>query len=136
MIRRSLSIYFFKGFGVGGGGSGRGLGGSIFNALGGAGQPLGGLFNKALEWCSTAHAQDIARQEGIELRDIKFESTPDGGVRVVVDAPNASQQQIEQLGRRVEVECPVARFRSTQVVGGASSPQGMKWLRAPDKYDR
>ncbi|EPY29575.1 hypothetical protein STCU_04446 [Strigomonas culicis] len=70
---------------------------------------------------------------GIDLRDIRFEKTPEGGINVMVDAPAATPLQIEQLGQRVQEECPVARFRKTQV---NSPKQQMKWLRAPDKYDR
>ncbi|CAD2219232.1 hypothetical protein AGDE_05573 [Angomonas deanei] len=88
--------------------------------------------DKALEMCSTSHAYDIARQEGIDVRDIKFTTTPEGAVQVMVDAPNATPLQIEQLGNRVQEECPVARMRKTQV----SEKQAMKWMRLPDPYDR
>ncbi|RNF03733.1 peroxiredoxin-like protein [Trypanosoma conorhini] len=111
----------------GGKGSEGGKGGGPF------GGPFGGLFDKALEWCSEAHARDIARRQGIDIRDIRFEQTPQGGINVFVDAPNATPKQIEQLGQQVMVECPVARFRKTQVT---SPQQKVQWLRLPDRYDR
>ncbi|CCW70283.1 unnamed protein product [Phytomonas sp. Hart1] len=107
----------------------------LFNfGLGGfGGGPFGDFIDKALEWCSRSHALDIARRNGIDLHDIRFEKTSEGGVRVMVDAPNASQLQIEELGRRVQEECPIARFRKTHI---HTPEQQMKWLRLPDKYDR
>ncbi|KAH8603999.1 hypothetical protein ERJ75_001763000 [Trypanosoma vivax] len=99
--------------GLSGGNAGDNKGG------GGFGGPLGGFFDKALEWCSEAHARSISRRQGIDVRDIKFEKTPEGGIKVIVDAPNATVKQIEQLGEQVMEECPVARFRKTQV----TSPQ-------------
>lgn len=119
----------FPGFG-GGGGSG---GGGGFPGFGGGGGGLGGMIDKALEWCSVSHARDIAREQGIDLRDIRFEKTKDGGVNVMVDAPAATPLQIEQLGKRVQEECPVARFRKTQI---NSPKQEMKWMRLSDPYDR
>lgn len=122
---------FFGGQGGSGGfgnmGGGGGAGGSPF------GGPLGGFMDKALEWCSESHARDIAREMGVDLRNIKFEKTPAGGMNVVVDAPNATPLQIEQLGKRVQEECPVARFRKTQV---HSPQQAMKWVQLPSNYDR
>ncbi|ORC85847.1 uncharacterized protein TM35_000321620 [Trypanosoma theileri] len=113
--------------GKSGQGPGAGFGGGSF------GGPFSGLFDKALEWCSEAHARDIARRQGIDIRDIRFEKTAEGGINVVVDAPNATPKQIEQLGEQVMEECPVARFRKTQV----TSPQEkIQWLRLPDRYDR
>ncbi|KAH9598331.1 hypothetical protein LSM04_002649 [Trypanosoma melophagium] len=108
-------------------GPGAGFGGGSF------GGPFSGLFEKALEWCSEVHARDIARRQGIDIRDIRFNKTPEGGINVVVDAPNATPKQIEQLGEQVMEECPVARFRKTRV----TSPQEkIQWLRLPDRYDR
>ncbi|ESL08231.1 hypothetical protein TRSC58_04070 [Trypanosoma rangeli SC58] len=109
------------------------FGGGRGSEGGNGGGPFGGLFDKALEWCSEAHARDIARRQGIDIREIRFEHTPQGGINVFVDAPNATPKQIEQLGQQVMVECPVARFRKTQV----TSPQKtVQWLRLPDRYDR
>ncbi|EAO00101.1 Present in the outer mitochondrial membrane proteome 18 [Trypanosoma cruzi] len=118
-----------QGFGSFGGGRGS-EGGNWSGPFGG---PLGGLFDKALEWCSEAHAHDIARRQGIDMREIRFEKTPEGGVKVFVDAPQATPKQIEQLGEQVMVECPVARFRKTHVT---SPQQTVQWLRLPDRYDR
>ncbi|KAG5505595.1 hypothetical protein JIQ42_08361 [Leishmania sp. Namibia] len=122
------------------GGSSGGNGGGIFGGLAGGssggfppGGPLGGLLDKALEWCSESHARDIAREMGVDLRDIRFEKTPEGRMTVIVDAPTATPLQIEQLGKRVEEECPVARFRKTQV---SSPKQEMKWVQLPPRYDR
>lgn len=140
MLRRTAGRSFFGDFSSGfsnfssrfgfrGGAGTHGASGG----LGSFGGPLGGLLDKALEWCSVSHAHDIARQQGIDLRDIRFEKAPNGGVNVMVDAPNATPLQVEQLGKRVQEECPVARFRKTQV---SSPSQQMKWLRIPDKYDR
>lgn len=95
---------------------------------------FGSMFDKMLEWCSTSHAHDIAKRQGIDLRDIKFETKPDGSIQVLVDAPTATPKQIEQLGAQVMEECPVARFRKSQVKNNASAQ--MQWLRLPDKYDR
>ncbi|CAJ16587.1 uncharacterized protein TEOVI_000588200 [Trypanosoma equiperdum] len=115
----------------------RDSGAGPFERSGGGGGPfggsLGGLFDRALEWCSESHARDIARREGIDVRDIRFEKTPEGGVKVMVDAPNATIKQIEQLGEKVMDECPVARFRKTQVT---SPQQKVEWIRIPDRYDR
>lgn len=110
-------------------------GGATHSPFGGLGPggPLGGFIDKALEWCSESHARDIARDMGVDLRNIRFEKTSEGGVNVMVDAPNATPLQIEQLGKRVQEECPVARFRKTQV---QSSKQEMKWVLLPPKYDR
>ncbi|KPI86987.1 hypothetical protein ABL78_3940 [Leptomonas seymouri] len=119
---------FSKGFSGGGGGGNSGGGGSSFFS-----GPLGGFVDKALEWCSESHARDIAREMGVDLRNIRFEKTPEGGVNVMVDAPNATPLQIEQLGKRVQEECPVARFRKTQV---KSPQQAMKWVQLPSNYDR
>ncbi|CCW65766.1 unnamed protein product [Phytomonas sp. EM1] len=124
---------FFEGFTNSAENKAGGFNFGLGNFGGGPGGPFGGLIDKALEWCSRSHALDIARQEGIDIRDICFKKTSDGGVNVMVDAPNASQLQIEALGRRVQEECPVARFRKTQV---RTPEQQMKWLRLPDRYDR
>ncbi|KAK7202229.1 hypothetical protein NESM_000293600 [Novymonas esmeraldas] len=159
-MQRSVACRFFgsftsgfsKGFSGGSGGTPGGLGSSSsstsssgFNlfgnkagGLGGSGGfpsggPLGGFLDKALEWCSESHARDIAREMGVDLRDIRFDKTPTGGVNVMVDAPNATPLQIEQLGKRVQEECPVARFRKTQV---HSPQQEMKWVQLPPPYDR
>ncbi|KAG5484492.1 hypothetical protein LSCM1_07863 [Leishmania martiniquensis] len=121
------------------GGSSGGTGSGIFSGFGGGsgglppGGPLGELLDKALEWCSESHARDIASEMGVDLRDIRFEKTPEGGMNVMVDAPMATPLQIEQLGKRVQEECPVARFRKTQV---SSPKQEMKWLQLPPRYDR
>ncbi|KAL7704353.1 hypothetical protein N2W54_005410 [Lotmaria passim] len=163
MMQRNASRLFLGGFGSGfskgffggsnaGGGagnSGSGQGFSLFGGKGGSssggnfgnmggggspfGGPLGGFMDKALEWCSESHARDIAREMGVDLRNIKFEKTPEGGMNVMVDAPNATPLQIEQLGKRVQEECPVARFRKTQV---NSPQQAMKWVQLPPNYDR
>lgn len=120
------------------GGSSGSNGGNIFGGFGGGsgfppGGPLGGFLDKALEWCSESHARDIAREMGVDLRDIRFDKTPEGGINVMVDAPKATPLQIEQLGKRVQEECPVARFRKTQV----NSPKHeMKWVQLPPRYDR
>lgn len=95
---------------------------------------FGSMFDKALEWCSVSHAHHIAKRKGIDLRDIKFESLPEGKVKVVVDAPHATPLQIQQLGQEVMEECPMAKFRK-KMVGNQSELQ-MKWERLPDKYDR
>jgi hypothetical protein len=152
MMQRNLSRLFLGGFGSGfskgfsgetsgnsGGGQGfsffGGKGGSFGNMGGGSpfGGPLGGLMDKALEWCSESHARNIASEMGVDLRSIKFEKTPEGGMNVMVDAPNATPLQIEHLGKRVQEECPVARFRKTQV---NSPQQAMKWMQLPSNYDR
>lgn len=154
MMQRSVSRRFLGGFTSGfskgfSGGSGASQGSSNFGGMGGKGGfgnmggggpggspfggPLGGFMDKALEWCSESHARDIAREMGVDLRNIKFEKTPEGGMNVMVDAPNATPLQIEQLGKRVQEECPVARFRSTQV---HSQQQAMKWVQLPSNYDR
>lgn len=156
MLRRTMSRRFFGSFSSGfskgfSGGSGSGAGGKSpfggfsfgtggpgFSGFGGGGPggpggPFSGLIDQALEWCSVAHARDIAREQGIDLRDIRFEKTKEGGVNVMVDAPSATPLQIEQLGKRVQEECPVARFRKTQV---KSPTQEMKWMRLPTPYGR
>lgn len=142
MLSRSSSKFFFGSFGgffrnVGNNGKSNGFAsfGSSLGGGNGSGGVLNSFLNKALEWCSTSHAYDIARQEGIDVKDIKFEHLKDGNIQVFIDAPNASQQQIERLGERVEVECPVARMRKMKVVGKNNTPK-MKWLRLPDQYDR
>lgn len=94
---------------------------------------FGFIYDKALEWCSVSHAQTIAQRMNIDMRDIKFESQPGGQLQVTVDAPHATSQQVEELGRAVMQECPLARFRQSQV----KDPQKqMQWLRLTDKYDR
>lgn len=93
---------------------------------------MGGLLNKMLEWCSTSHAYDIARQDGIDMKGIRFESTKDGGVHVHIDAPGATAAQIEALGKRVEKECPVAAMRGSSVKGAPE--KAMKWL--PESHGR
>lgn len=143
MLRRSFSTFFLSGLGggfFGGFGNNTDSGGSKFfgSSFGGGNGPggvLNSLMDKALEWCSTSHAYDIARQEGIDMKDIKFEHMKDGSVRVLIDAPHATQLQIERLGERVEQECPVARMRAAPVKGKTDGPK-MKWLRLSDKYDR
>ncbi|KAG5509852.1 hypothetical protein JKF63_07497 [Porcisia hertigi] len=140
---------FSKGFSGGASSASGGLGGrsggsgfSLFGGKGGSfdgfggyppGGPLGGFLDKALEWCSESHARDIANEMGVDLRDIRFEKTPEGGMNVMVDAPSATPLQIEQLGKRVQEECPVARFRKTQVT---SPKHEMKWMQLPSRYDR
>lgn len=94
---------------------------------------FGSFYDKALEWCSVSHAQQIAQRMGIDMRDVKFESLPDGQVRVIVDAPHATPRQVEELGQAVMQECPLARFRQSQV---KDPEKQMKWLRLSDKYDR
>lgn len=125
----------FGNMGGAGGSSGSGGVPNMGNFFGGGngGNPLSGFIDQALEWCSTSHAYDIAQRQGIDVRNIKFEKTPEGGVNVVVDAPNATPLQIEQLGKQVQEECPVARFRKTSV---KSPQQQMKWMRLPPSYDR
>lgn len=142
MLRGSSFRFFFGSFGgffgsVGssGGSSGFKSFGSSLGGENGPGGVLNSFMNKALEWCSTSHAHDIARQEGIDMKDIRFEYLKDGSVRVFIEAPNATQQQIERLGERVEAECPVARFRKAKVEGKGDGAK-MKWLRLSDKYDR
>ncbi|RNF02337.1 peroxiredoxin-like protein [Trypanosoma rangeli] len=127
-----LPTTFFNGF-LSGSQRSSSFGGGRGPEGGNGGGPFGGLFDKALEWCSEAHARDIARRQGINIREVRFEHTPQGGINVFVDAPNATPKQIEQLGQQVMVECPVARFRKTQVT---SSQQTVQWLRLPDRYDR
>lgn len=95
---------------------------------------FGSLFDKALEWCSVSHAHEIAKRKGIDLRDIKFETLPNGSIHVFVDAPHATQQQIQSLGEEVMQECPLAKFRQSQVKN--SPGKQMEWLRLPEKYDR
>ncbi|CAJ1018863.1 hypothetical protein, conserved [Leishmania lindenbergi] len=139
-LGRSTGNGGFSIFGQKGGSSG-GNGGSIFDGFGGGGGgsgfppggPLGGFLDRALEWCSESHARDIASEMGVDLREIRFEKTPEGGMNVMVDAPKATPLQIEQLGKRVQEECPVARFRKTQV---SSPKQEMKWVQLPPQYDR
>ena len=112
----------FNPFGGGGGGAGGGGGGGGgTNPFGGGG--LGGLFDKMLEHCSVGHAHTIARRMGVNLKDIKFNVAQNGEVNVQVDAPGATQQQIEELGRQVQEECPVARFRKTTM----NNQKEMKW---------
>ena len=105
-------------FGDGSGGSG-----------GGGGGGSGGFFNQMLEWCSQAHARDVAQRMNINLQDVKFHYMPDGQVRVQVTAPSATEEQIKQLGQRVQEECPIARFRK------ASQPNNqkmsMQWSALP-----
>ena len=112
----------------GGNGGGGGFGGGGFPGMGGGGG--GSMFDKMLEWCSEAHARDIARREGIDLRDIKFEFGKNGEVNVKVDAPNATSKQIEALGEQVQQECPVARFRKS-MQGGQQQQMGMPFASMP-----
>lgn len=118
--------------------SGSGLGQNFFKSFtstsSGGGGFLGSMLRKALEMCSTSHAWDIARQEGIDMRDIKFNFKEDGGVEVLVDAPHATPLQIEQLGKRVEKECPMGMMRKAMTKKNPN--QQMKWMRLPDRYDR
>lgn len=107
-------------------GSGGRAGGGVF----GGPSSFGQLFDNALIWCSTSHAHHIAKQEGIDLRDIKFEHISNGGINVIVDAPNATPLQIELLGQRVQEECPVARFCKTHTQSPAHK---MRWLQLPRK---
>jgi hypothetical protein len=94
---------------------------------------FGSFYDKALEWCSVSHAQQIAQRMNIDMRDIKFETLAEGQLRVTVDAPHATASQVEELGQAVMQECPLARFRESQV----KDPQKqMQWLRLADKYDR
>eukprot|EP00756_Hemistasia_phaeocysticola_P055052 Hpha_TRINITY_DN3096_c0_g1::TRINITY_DN3096_c0_g1_i2::g.138725::m.138725 len=105
------------------------------------------LVQQMLAHCEAAHARDVASRMGIDLRDLRFEFEPTQGsqgsvggdgegkkglpfsafgemepmrVRVHVIS-NASQATIEELGRRVSQECPVARL-----AGGAAE---VKWLK-------
>jgi hypothetical protein len=110
----------------GGGGGGFGGGGGNNGPFGGGGGP-GGMFDKMLEWCSQSHAQDIARRMGINLQNIQFETQKDGSVKVSVEAPGATPQQIEELGRAVQEECPIARYRKTSMKEGQKS---MEWVKA------
>lgn len=67
-----------------------------------------------LEWCMRSHAYGVAQRQGIDLRDIHFEFNKETGQTTVhVDAPNATQAQIEAFGQTVAEECPVARFRKS-----------------------
>ena len=130
------AVHKFSFFGAGGngggsGGGGGGAGGGGFPGMGGGGGGGGGMFDKMLEWCSEAHARDIARREGIDLRDIKFEFGKNGEVSVKVDAPNATPQQIEALGEQVQQECPVARFRKSMQGGGNQQKQQMPFSNMP-----
>lgn len=95
---------------------------------------FGSIFDKALEWCSISHAQSIARRRNMDIRDIKFETLPDGKLRVMVDAPHATPQQIESLGEEVMQECPLAKFRKSQLKHAPEKQ--MEWKRLPDRYDR
>ena len=84
------------------------------------------FFDKALEWCSTFHARDIAQRQGIDLRNIEFVFTSSGECLVRVDAPNATPQQIEALGTAVQEECPVARFRKMRME--RQPEKKMQWI--------
>lgn len=122
----------------GGGGSGGSPGGSGgagfggFPGFGGSGSGGwgGGMFDQMLEWCSKHHAMDIARRQGIDVKDIHFKFDGKGGVTVQVDAPNASQQQIKQLGEAVQQECPVAKYRKASI---KSNAQEMQWIQLPPR---
>ena len=116
---------FPGGFNFGGGFGPQGGGGG-FGGGGGGGGP-NNFLDQMLEWCSMNHARDIARRQGIDLRDIKFHHLPDGGVKVQVEAPNATEEQVKQLGERVAEECPIARFRKAT----AAHNKKMEWSALP-----
>ena len=69
----------------------------------------GDILNKMLEMCSVSHAHSIAKRMNIEMKNIKFD-VQGKNVSVTIDAPNATSLQIQELGRMVEEECPMARF--------------------------
>lgn len=94
---------------------------------GGGGGGPGGFIDQMLEWCSRSHAHDIAQRMGIGLKDVKFHYMPDGSVRVQVEAPGATEEEIKQLGDKVQEECPVARFRKTMV----KKEHRMEWSALP-----
>jgi hypothetical protein len=48
---------------------------------------------------------------------------------VQVDAPNATPEQIRQLGEKVQEECPVAKYRKTKLAT-ADQPKRMEWVPA------
>ena len=80
------------------------------------------MLNKMLEWCSVSHAQSIAKEMNINMKNIKFD-VHGHKVTVTIDAPEATPLQIEALGRRVEEECPMARFYGKKY-------KEMKWQKA------
>jgi hypothetical protein len=82
-----------------------------------------------LEWCSQAHAHEIARRMNVDLQNIQFQTAKDGSCVVFVDAPKATPAQIEALGEAVQEECPVARFRKTRLAGKEN--EKMMWVKLP-----
>ena len=115
--RRGRGFSFFGGSFFGGGmpGFSRFPGSGSSSSPGGAGPSFpgagigGDMLNKMLEWCSVSHAHKIADNMGIKMNDIKFD-VQGRKVTVTIDAPEATPLQIEALGKKVEEECPMARF--------------------------
>jgi len=72
---------------------------------------FGGLPRKFLkgflENCHKSHALQIARQEGINLRSINFDTSDANSPKALIDAPGASEDEIKRLGARVRDECPM-----------------------------
>ena len=79
-----------------------------------------------LQNCANAHAAEIATELGIDVHSlhisyeteeatsksaIKNEQRVKAGSRVVayIEAPNANDEQLEVLEKRIRKECPVAR---------------------------
>eukprot|EP00906_Rhabdomonas_costata_P006297 RCo009233 len=75
-----------------------------------------------LEHCQKAHAMDLARRMGVPVKAIRFERGRAGEsagilreppvLRVLVDAPQASPEQVRLLSDAVSRECPMAAVNS------------------------
>lgn len=115
------------------------LGGDLPNMFGKA---LKGTFLQMLKLCEESHARSVARQMGVDLKDIRFVQEGDQvwgdfisvdntnqlytwyKVKALITAPNASQEDINMLGVRVQQECPMAKMNS------ASRTFHVEWKKA------
>lgn len=125
--------------------------GSFFASVGGFGAP----FEAALRQSSKHLVLHEAKKRNLDVRSVEFEfgnynqARPYSPVSsawdakapsenpltevlaatVWVDAPNAAEADVEELGLVVERKCPLARFRAWH----AGRP--MTWKRVPSRYD-
>jgi len=65
------------------------------------------ILRSFLENCHKEHAQKIANEMGVQLRSIDFD-TSEATPRALIDAPNATEEQVQTLAERVRNECPMA----------------------------
>lgn len=107
--------------------------------------PRGGGVGNGSTTTTTAAAPPLL----VEFRSLKFDFYADNEVVIWVDAPVATESQIQAFGASIEAKCPLARFRRRQIAAMRRADESAKatngatadyhdaltWRKVPDRYE-